>query len=346
MKIKDVIRKGKHHAKREFQVKIKGEIKESDLLKIGAKRVGSIIHEDSYFIPFGKPINEVNELIRVRKEGDSNFMFTYKGPVANRKMRNRIVFNKPITEKSIREIRKEYKKVINVNKERTIFILDSIVIHLYKVENLGNFVEFEALAKTDHYKIEALIKNFKLDNTNSSTLSYFELVVMNLSPIQRIFLKIHERFGKFAFGISSAVLTTIGIIMGMNSATSSLIAVVSGIAVVATADSLSDAIGMYASKKSERGISATTAFRSALNVFLGKAIFSATFIIPFMVFSFSNAISASIIWGLLLLTFVNIQIAFIQEENIPLVVTKNLFVAIIVMALSYFVGKGISLLSI
>ncbi|HEY4494995.1 MAG TPA: hypothetical protein VJC01_00935, partial [Candidatus Paceibacterota bacterium] len=161
---------------------------------------------------------------------------------------------------------------------------------------------------------------------------------------QRIIAKIHDKLGKFSFGISSAVLTTLGMIVGLNSATESLIAVIAGIVTVAVADSLADSIGIYFSKKTERGISPATVFKSALNVFLSKFIFALTFIIPFIVFPLFFAIYVCIAWGLVLLAFINIQIAFVQEESISKTVTKNLVIAIFVIFISYFAGKVVSLI--
>jgi len=345
MNARDLIQKERKFAGYEFQLKIKADIKENDIHRLGARKLGSVLHEDKYFIPKGKRVSETNELIRLRKEGGEDILFTYKGPVANRRVRTRLVINKPIQEKETLDVKKNHDEIVSVNKKRTIFLLDSVIINLDKVENLGNFIEFEVTKKEDCCKIDSLIKRLGLNPQNSIRLSYFELAIMNLSSIQRIFVKIHDKFGKFSFGISSAVLTTLGIVVGLNSATSSLLAVIGGIVAVAIADSSSDSMGMYASKKAERSVSSATAFKSALNVFWAKLIFTLTFVIPFIIFPLPFAIYVCIIWGLILLTFVNIQIAFIQEESIPKTVIKNILIAIVIIIVSYFAGRGVALIS-
>jgi len=344
MTVKDLIRKEQKFAYSEFQLKIKADIKGNNIHKLGAKQIGNVLHEDRYFIPKDKQVSETNELIRLRREGGEDLIFTYKGPVRSKKVRNRLVINRPIQEKEILDIKRNYKEVVSVNKKRTIFLLDSIIINLDKVENLGNFIEFEVMKERNCYKINSLIRKLGLDPRNSTRLSYFELAVMNLSPIQRMFVKIHDKFGKFSFGISSAVLTTLGIIVGLNSATASRTAVIGGIVVIAVADSLSDSMGIYTLKKSERGTSSATAFRSALNSFLGKFIFALTFVIPFIIFPLSFAIYLSILWGLILLAFISVQIASIHEEGIFKSVIKNLLIAIVIIVISYFVGKGVALI--
>ena len=344
MRIKNLIQKELEFAKYEYQLKIKADIKEADIRVLGAQKLGAVLHEDRYFIPKGKHASEVNELIRIRKEGDEDLLFTYKGPVANKKVRNRLVINKPIQENEVSIIKNDYNEIVGTNKKRVIFFLGPVLINLDHVENLGNFIEFEVQKEKDFYLIDFLIKKLGLDWQNSTRLSYFELALMNLSPLQRIIAKIHDKLGKFSFGISSAVLTTLGMIVGLNSATESIIAVIAGIVTVAVADSLSDSMGMYFSKKTERGISSATVFKSARNVFLSKFVFALTFIIPFIVFPYFFAIYVCIAWGLVLLAFINIQIAFVQEESISKTVAKNLIIAIFVIFISYFAGKAVSLI--
>ena len=52
------------------------------------------------------------------------------------------------------------------------------------------------------------------------------------------------RTGLF-FGATSGVITTIGLIVGLNSGTQSITAVLGGILVIAVADAMSDALGIH-----------------------------------------------------------------------------------------------------
>jgi len=223
--------------------------------------------------------------------------------------------------------------------------LGSILINLDNVEGLGNFIEFEALKEKDCSKIYSLVKKLGLNMRNSTKLTYFELALANTSPTQKLFVKIHDKFGRFVYGISSAVLTTLGIMIGLNSATASLTAVIGGIVAVAISDSLSDSMGIYTSKKSERGISDSTAFKSALNTFFGKLVFTLTFIIPFIFFPILTAIYVCVIWGLILLSFISIQIAFVQQESMLKTIVKNIAFATIIIIISYFVGELVAFIT-
>lgn len=348
MNVKSLIKKEEKISFYEFQLKIKAKVEQKDILRLGAKQLGSVIHEDTYLILKGREITEDDEFMRIRRESGENLIFIYKKKTSHKKIEKRMsikkVIKKPIEEKEVEEIMKDYRQVITVNKKRTIFLYKNIVISLDEVENLGNYVEFVASSEEDSFKINFLISKLGLDPEKLTTLSYFELAMMNLSPFQRILLKTHERFGRLAFGISSAVLTTLGMIVGLNSATSSRIAVISGIAAVAVADSLSDSLGIFAQKSAERGTSKKTAFKHASGTFLGKFIFTLTFLLMFILLPFASAIYASIAWGLLLIIFVNVQIAFIHEENVFKNVMKNVFIAAAVIIASYLAGKGIDIL--
>ena len=56
-----------------------------------------------------------------------------------------------------------------------------------------------------------------------------------------------NKFSKkgFSFGLTSAVITTLGLITGLDSSTGSKIVVISGILTIALADAFSDALGMH-----------------------------------------------------------------------------------------------------
>ena len=53
------------------------------------------------------------------------------------------------------------------------------------------------------------------------------------------------------FGATSGVITTIGLIAGLNAGTNSVAAVLGGILVIAVADSLSDALGIHLAEEAD-----------------------------------------------------------------------------------------------
>ncbi len=326
----------------EHQLKVRADVSEEALLALGARKLASAYHEDVYFVPRDTHIKKSDELIRLRKDGDEDLLFTYKGPVAARNMRNRLVISKPVSTQDARVIHADYREVVRIHKKRRTYLLDELIISLDNVEGLGNYIEFEARSPERGYVVDGLISRLGLEGNVSTTLSYFELALARFSPFTRLLYRFHDVFGGFVFGISSAVLTTLGVIVGLNAATDSRLAVLGGIASVAFADSFSDALGIYTAEKAERGSSSRGAMRGAVYTFLGKLIFTLSFAIPFLFLSFSDALFAATAWGIVLLVFMNAEIAFVQEEPVLKTVAARLLFAVIVIAISYVVGGQVA----
>ncbi|MDD5290487.1 MAG: hypothetical protein PHZ04_00005, partial [Patescibacteria group bacterium] len=106
----------------------------------------------------------------------------------------------------------------------------------------------------------------------------------------------------FSFGLTSGVITTLGLIIGLDSATGSSLVVIGGILTIAIADALSDALGMHISEESENCHTTKEVWTATASTFLTKFFFALTFIIPVLIFTLPNAIIASVIWGLILIT--------------------------------------------
>ncbi|MEM4263494.1 MAG: hypothetical protein QW666_01185, partial [Candidatus Woesearchaeota archaeon] len=61
-------------------------------------------------------------------------------------------------------------------------------------------------------------------------------------------MKIQYRKG-FGFGLTSGVITTLGLIVGLDASTQSRFAVLAGIFAIAISDACSDALGMHISEE-------------------------------------------------------------------------------------------------
>jgi VIT1/CCC1 family predicted Fe2+/Mn2+ transporter len=154
----------------------------------------------------------------------------------------------------------------------------------------------------------------------------------------------HQFITGISFGLTSAVITTLGMIVGLNTATSSKLAVVAGIIIMAIADGLSDAMGLHLveeaemekgmAKHNQKEIWLTTIF-----TFLSVSGFSLTFVIPILIFSLKTAILIAILWGMLLLIALNFYIAKTKRENPIKPICEHILLALFVIIISYFVGS-------
>lgn len=90
------------------------------------------------------------------------------------------------------------------------------------------------------------------------------------------------------FGLTSGVITTLGLIVGLHSGTHSKIVIIGGILVIAVADALSDALGIHISEESNRKRSQKEIWESTISTFFSKLIIALTFIIPILFFCFAK----------------------------------------------------------
>jgi vacuolar iron transporter family protein len=139
------------------------------------------------------------------------------------------------------------------------------------------------------------------------------------------------------FGLTSGIITTLGLIVGLNSGTHMRSVVLSGILVIAVADALSDSLGMHVSEESSNK-SLLQVWKSTFMTLLSKFVFAITFMIPFLFLQLNTAVIVSIIWGLSLITIYSYYIAKKQNENPYQVMFEHFSFTIIVIVLTHYIG--------
>ena len=78
----------------------------------------------------------------------------------------------------------------------------------------------------------------------------------------------------FSFGLTSGVITTLGLMVGLHSATHQKLVVIGGILTVAVADAFSDALGIHISQESQNRFSSKKIWLATFSTFLSKLLFS------------------------------------------------------------------------
>jgi VIT1/CCC1 family predicted Fe2+/Mn2+ transporter len=149
-------------------------------------------------------------------------------------------------------------------------------------------------------------------------------------------MKHSEKIG-ISFGTTSAIITTLGLMVGLHSGTHSFIAVVGGILTIAIADAFSDALGIHISEESENVHTTKEIWESTFYTFLSKFLVALTFIVPLLVFELNIAIVSNIIWGLLLLSALSFRVGKENKKAFS-VVLEHLIVAIIVISVAHVAG--------
>jgi vacuolar iron transporter family protein len=140
------------------------------------------------------------------------------------------------------------------------------------------------------------------------------------------------------FGLTSGIITTLGLIVGLNSSTNSAKVVISGILIIAIADALSDSLGMHISEEAEGVHSTKEIWESTLATFVSKFVFALTFLVPTILLPLSTAVIVSIIWGISLIGIFSFYIASDQKISPKNVVFEHMLIAICVIIGTNYVG--------
>jgi VIT1/CCC1 family predicted Fe2+/Mn2+ transporter len=149
------------------------------------------------------------------------------------------------------------------------------------------------------------------------------------------------RTGLF-FGATSGVITTIGLITGLNAGTHSMAAVIGGIFVIAVADSMSDALGIHLAEESDPNATTHHIWSATISTFLNKFIFAISFAVPLLLLPLDQAVVASLLWGMLVIVVLSYFLARAQNASPILIVAEHLGIAILVVVLSHLIGAWVA----
>jgi hypothetical protein len=148
----------------------------------------------------------------------------------------------------------------------------------------------------------------------------------------------HQLKTGLSFGLTSAIITTLGLMIGLISGTESKIVVIGGILTIAIADAFSDALGIHLSEESEGKHTRKEIWEASLATFFFKAIFGLSFLPAVLIFPLSLAAVINVAYGLSLLSLLSYFLAKWEKEVAWKVILEHLIVAIIVIILANWIG--------
>lgn len=144
-----------------------------------------------------------------------------------------------------------------------------------------------------------------------------------------------------SFGLTSGVITTLGLLVGLHAGTHSRNVVLGGILTIAVADALSDAMGIHLAEESKNSGQAVHIWESTGATFLAKLSIALTFAVPVLLFPLGTAVLASVLWGLVLLALLSLVLARAQQIAPWKVIGEHVFIALFVVAVSHYVGDWV-----
>jgi VIT1/CCC1 family predicted Fe2+/Mn2+ transporter len=145
-----------------------------------------------------------------------------------------------------------------------------------------------------------------------------------------------------SFGLTSGVLTTLGLIVGLYAGTHSKLAVIGGIFTIAVADGLSDALGMHVHEEAENQHTARQIWVASGATFVTKLVTSLSFLVPLFTLELPAAVAASVVWAFALLAWLSYRLAVSQGASGWRAVAEHLAIAAVVVVLTHLVGVWIA----
>jgi vacuolar iron transporter family protein len=145
----------------------------------------------------------------------------------------------------------------------------------------------------------------------------------------------------FSFGLTSGIITTLGLMVGLNAGSRSKLVVLGGILTIAIADAFSDALGIHVSEESENKHSHREIWESTISTFISKFLVAASFVLAIVLLPLETAVIINIIWGVGLLIAFNLYLGKNQNTATWKVVVEHLFIAFLVIVLTRYIGNWI-----
>lgn len=130
--------------------------------------------------------------------------------------------------------------------------------------------------------------------------------------------------------MTSATVTDLALIVGLNQTTNAKMSIIAAILIIALADNISDSLGIHIFQESECKEQREVWLSTSTN-FITRILVSLTFMGLVIFLPMHIAVITSIVWGLLLLSFLSYTIAKGEGINPSLEIIKHLGIAILVI---------------
>lgn len=147
-----------------------------------------------------------------------------------------------------------------------------------------------------------------------------------------------------SFGLTSGVITTLGLMVGLYSGTQSTMVVVGGIITIAIADAMSDALGMHIAEESKGVHTHAEVWLTTIATFLAKFLMALTFLVPILLFDLGAAIIVGALWGLSVIAWLSYRMALAQGTAPWKVIGEHVGITVLVIVLSHLVGVAVAAL--
>ena len=145
----------------------------------------------------------------------------------------------------------------------------------------------------------------------------------------------------FSFGGTAAIVTSMGLILGLQAAASSRQAIVGALLIVALADNLSDSLSVHLYQEAER-LEGRQAFISTVANFATRLVVASTFVVLVLALPHNVLPWAAATWGMALLALLTHRIARSRGTPPAKEIAKHLAIAGVVLMVSDLLGTWLA----
>lgn len=149
-----------------------------------------------------------------------------------------------------------------------------------------------------------------------------------------------EFLNKYSFGSTSAIITNLAIIIGLNATTKNRMDIIGTLIVIAVADNISDALGIHIFQESQ-GLPSSIIWVSTFSNFFIRFLTSLGFLLIMFLLPLNIALIISLIYGLLILSIVSYTIAKARNKNPWTAIVEHIIIAVVVIFVSKYFGSMI-----
>ncbi len=145
---------------------------------------------------------------------------------------------------------------------------------------------------------------------------------------------------KLSYGGTAAIVTSMGLVVGLDVGQSTRPAILSSLLIIALADNLTDSLAIHIYQESEN-LERKKAFRATIGNFFTRFFVSTSFVILALILPMRYMVPIVLAWGVLLLGTLTALIAYHRNVSPKSEVAKHLGVALAVIIVSRLVGHFI-----
>jgi vacuolar iron transporter family protein len=147
-------------------------------------------------------------------------------------------------------------------------------------------------------------------------------------------------FKDVSFGATSAVMTSLAIVIGLSEALNTKMTIVTALLIIAIADNISDSFGIHMHEEAENK-KHSEVNKTTMNNFLTRALITFIFIIIVLLFAVPAAIIISMIFGVLIIVVLSYYVAKQQGDKVNDAIIKHVLIAFLVMIASFLLRNFI-----